>query len=201
MKEIEIEKIIERGLIGAVQKRDILKIKIVNRQIIAKSPLGYEFNLSKRDLIERYTFLNNKKIKLGGLSKRKEYVVYREDNKKAKVIKLPVGNVVKLKDRYSPGKGEYLIFYFDDKGKLIKDVGVLGSILFRKMFILEDNEIIDIFKNKHTNKQINNINNKSLNKKYNKNEKINARYKAVARVMQEDKIAGFIITDGIRKRK
>lgn len=188
----------------AIRKRDIIAAKILTKEernklniprggndVLIKSLCGYKSLISRGELIKRYRHLDGRRIKLAGWRSGVLYIVGREDNTQASVffISNKYNITFRGKSLLNYAGRYYLVFLDNGSGQIDKNKPYLiKKDIFRKLFIILDNDIIDKYKNsdirKTIPKSINNIkssvnknnttkdNNLSINNKVNNDNKL-----------------------------
>ena len=167
---LDLSKILERGMIPVVRKRNIVKARLLPRSeqgangidIILTSPSGVKTSINRKTLISRYTYLNGGKISLAGWRSSKEYTVCALDNTNGLAMLVPLRYKLKVNGRIVNGGkrkvGDYIVVDVGEDGRMIQDtIGVLPSSLFKKMYYIPPNEII----NRHSRHRKSQFNNQS----------------------------------------
>jgi len=205
-----------RAFIPVLRKRDIVKVRVLTAEekrniqrgspdVVVETILGHKY-LQKRDyIIDNYSYLNGQKISIGGWRAGVEYLVYREDNTPALALMVPLKSSIEINGiKVISGEGNdgvYVVCFLGGDGNIDRQsVGVVSRHIFRKMFSVLPNKIIDYHaknKGKHVNKTI------SQHKKPLQTiAKENNLITAVGRLMGANgKVVGFVVQDRLGRQR
>lgn len=155
---MELDKILSKGMLPVVRKRDILKARTLSREekrelerggadILVTSPSGTQMMMKRADIIKQYTYLDGKKISMAGWSSSKEYIIAKLDNTNAFAMMVPLNctaNVNGTKANAAQRKsGDYIVCLADSSGNIDEStVGVIPAAMFKKMYYMPPNEVI-----------------------------------------------------------
>lgn len=159
--EIEFNSIPDNVMIPVLRKRDIVKASILKASDKAKLPngsadvrlvfpVGNSRLATRNEILTRYNYLNGRKIKLGGWKSSKEYTIMRNDNTPAVAMMLPSNYTVIIGGRKVVGRSrDYLVCLVGSDGKVDRTtVSIVNGVMFRKMFNILPNEVINKYKGK-----------------------------------------------------
>lgn len=158
----ELDKVLTYGMLPVVRKRDILKIRLLTRQekknrkhgsadIVATTPLGTQFMISRDKILTEYRYLSGNKISFAGLSCNTEYIVFKPDNTNAFAVKIPLNCSVEgvEANKSKRSSGDYIVVFLDQYGEMDYDTaGVVPAAVFKKMFYMPPHEEINKFKDR-----------------------------------------------------
>lgn len=151
---IDVDALPASMFIDANNVVDICQIKIMTRaqqkelspgepDIVLTSATGGRSRISRRQLIENFTFLNGKKVRLSSLHSGKIYTVKRYCNVPCKAIKLPNNVIGVHKGRKISEKGAYIVAQLTPDGSLDRStLKVMRATDFRKLFKIPEQEVI-----------------------------------------------------------
>lgn len=228
-KVLTIDKIGNRAMIPVLRRREILKARVLTANekkglpkgspdILALSPLGQRGVLDRNDVMKNYRYLKGTRIYLSGWRSGREYIIMRMDKTPAAAIMVPPGHVIKVNNTIAKS-GSYIVCLLDSSGSIDRaTASVISKKMFRKMFTIPPNDII----NKHKNKSKKAVNDKPAIPKeqleqrrkekitkignarpLNVNQKIrdiqntgDKKFKAIGKLMsRDDKMIGFVVQD------
>lgn len=154
---LNLDKVLKNGMITVIRKRNILKARILPRSqregyrgnkgdILLVSPSGVKRVISRRELVSKYTYLNNAKISLAGWKESKSYIVCCLDNTEALAVRVPLKYTLEVKGKKvnfgNKKSGDYIVVDLDNNGEMIEDtLGIISSNLFKKMYYIPSNEL------------------------------------------------------------
>ena len=158
----ELDKLLAYTMLPVVRKRDILKIRLLSRQekknrkhgsadIVATTPFGTQFMISRDKILTEYRYLSGNKISFAGLSCNTEYIVFKPDNTNAFAVKIPLNCTVNgiEANKSKRSSGDYIVVFLDQYGEMdYNTAGVVPSAVFKKMFYMPPHEEIDKFKDR-----------------------------------------------------
>ena len=155
---LNLDKVLKNGMITVIRKRNILKARILPRSqregynrgnkgdILLVSPSGVKRVISRRELVSKYTYLNNAKISLAGWKESKNYIVCCLDNTEALAVRVPLKYTLEVKGKKvnfgNKKSGDYIVVDLDNDGEMIEGtLGIISSNLFKKMYYIPSNEL------------------------------------------------------------
>lgn len=161
---INIQDVTSKGMIPVIRKRDILRVRMLSHSekkgiargapdIIATSPSGVQKMLSRSEVVQNYRYLSGKKISLAGWKSSSEYTIYKQDNTPSLAMMIPSNctvNVNNVMANQSGRKGaDYIVALADPSGNpIITTIGIIPSAMFKKMYHIPNNEVIQRNKGK-----------------------------------------------------
>lgn len=150
---VDIEKLPEKAFIDAVKHREIAAIKVSDREtrkrlkpgspdIMLCKPSGQTRYISRKELIEKYTMANGKKIVIPFLKDNTLYYVARNCNEQCKAMKL-ADNLVGVFKGANVKKGSYIVCDVNEDGSInIESLEVISPAMFRKQYKIPMQAII-----------------------------------------------------------
>lgn len=162
LTNLDMGDIIAKGMIPVVRKRNIVKVRIPTREelkgvgqtniVYGTTPSGVNVVIHRKDLVDNYTYLNGASIKLAGLESGKEYLVIKSDNTPAFAMLVPLNCTVTVNGRRANASrkktGDYIVAGKAESGLPdTSDMGIISATMFRKMYHIPPNEIIDRHRN------------------------------------------------------
>lgn len=155
---IELDKILSKGMLPVVRKRDILRARTLSRDekkdierggpdILVTSPSGQKYMMHRAELLKSYTYLDGKKISMAGWSSSREYIVARLDNTNALAMMVPLNCTAEVggakANQSKRSAGDYIVGLVDESGSIDKEtVGIIPAAMFKKMYYMPPNEVI-----------------------------------------------------------
>lgn len=146
--------------IDAIKVRDIYKVTILGKQsrkgIVAPgagdvkmlSVLGQTGYITRKQLASEFTHVSGRKIALATLKNDKPYIVVRQCVERYKAMKIPDNCIGIFKGR-QVNKGSYAVLKTDDSGNIDSNtLAIVSSTVFRKMFKIPMQNIINKYMNK-----------------------------------------------------
>ena len=160
---LDLASIPDRAFIPVIRKRNILKAQINSKgsskySIRIQSPMGDYQDIQRKELLENYRYLQNKKINLHGWKSDTYYTIFMSDNSKMYAMQVPLSvtayvNGVIANTTSGRQKGDYIVCYGGADGKIDKRTAkVIQATTFHKMFSIPKNEIIMKYRGKSKNK-------------------------------------------------
>lgn len=162
--ELKLEDIISHGMIPVIRKRDILRVRVMTADekrsiqhgapdMVAVTPSGQQLVLKRSDIRGRYTYLSGKKINLAGWSYSNTYMIIRGDHTRAFAMMIPTNCTVRLGNRMANKSGrsgaDYIVALESASGDIDREtLGIIPSALFKKMYTIPNNEVIQRNKGK-----------------------------------------------------
>lgn len=232
MKQIYVEQLRKEMFIPVIRKREILKAKILSRaekekmdihngsnDVMVVSPLGKEELINRKEVINKYVYLNDRRVRLAGWKSSRQYMIARDDNTPAVALMMPSNYYIEINNK-KIGKGKYIIAYLDDQGNIdINSIGSIDKSLFRKMFYMPNNEMLYKYNGtksvaKELDMNIKKGNMQSKKEVIQKEKPVNRisnkpvvenkelKYSAIARLVDNtDTLVGFMLKDNLGKYK
>lgn len=155
---LSMNDIVNKGMIKAVRKRDIIKARVLSLKekrelengapdIEAITPSGQKLMITRKRLISDYTYLSGRKISLAGWKSNKYYTVMRFDNTNCLVMMVPSNCTTELNGVKANKSGrkmpDYIVALEDASGGIdSSSLGIIPSAMFHKMFYIPQQEII-----------------------------------------------------------
>lgn len=155
---MDLDKIISKGMLPVIRKRDILKARTLSRDekknierggpdILAISPSGQKIMLRREEVIKNYTYLDGKRISMAGWNSSKQYLIARLDNSDAVAMMVPLNctaNVNGIKaNNAKRSTGDYIVGLIDGAGSIDQStIGIIPSAIFKKMYYMPPNDVI-----------------------------------------------------------
>lgn len=224
--KLEFDRIPNKALMPVIRKRDIMKARILARKekerlqpgspdVLLVSPLGYRQMLSRREFIREYKHINGRRIQLAGWKGGREYFVMKDDNTPAVALFIPRNCNLSVRGKKVTG-GSYVVCFRGEQGGIDRNRPYfISRALFRKMFTVLPNEIIERNKGKGAKdfrasraktkgRQAEPVarpkvlrNTESRQPVISRNTKeVDNRFEAIGRIVNsQDKIIGFLIRD------
>lgn len=150
---VDIENLPDYAFIDAVKHKEIAAIKISSREarkrlkpgspdIMIHTTSGQTRYISRKELIDKYTMANGKKIVIPFLKENTMYYVTRNCNEQCKAMKL-ADNLVGVFKGANVQKGSYIVCDVNEDGSLkLESLGVISPTMFRKQYRIPMQAII-----------------------------------------------------------
>ena len=151
---LDVDAMPQSMFIDANSVVDVCQIKILTREqhreagagspdVLVNSATNGRATITKRQLIENFTFLNGKRIRIPLLKKGKVYLVKRECFTPCKAIKIPSNAIGVHNGKLIKDKGAYVVMQVGPDGNIDRStIKIISADNFRKMYKIPEQEII-----------------------------------------------------------
>ena len=157
MNTLVYEEIPNSLFIPVIRKRDIVKARPLSRvekqeresgspDIILLSPIGEQRFITRKEMVDKYTYLDGKKINIRGWSSNRTYMVGCMDSTRLFAMLVPLNCTISLKGREAnknTKQGDYIICLSDIDGGINREsANLISNKMFKKMFSVPENNAI-----------------------------------------------------------
>lgn len=160
-REISINDILNKGMLQAIRKRDILNARVLSSaerreqgisnggpDVLCKSPSGVITMLKRSDIVTKYTYINGRAINMAAWASNRTYCIVMADNTPCRAMPIPKDCTVTVGNGRANAKErnrcDYVVAIVDESGDIIPEtVGIISGVMFRKMYTIPSCSIID----------------------------------------------------------
>ena len=159
-----LEDIVAKGMIPVIRRRDILMARVMTREekssrergapdIAVVTPSGQQMILKRSDITSNYTYLSGRKISLAGWKTSNRYTIFKNDNTRAFAMMIPSNCTITVGEKSANTSGrtnpDYVVALATQDGQIDRStLGIIPSAMFKKMYHIPNNEIIQRNKGK-----------------------------------------------------
>lgn len=126
-------------LIRDVQKAVVSKYTDVSKgkaEVELVSPLGYKVEISKKELLDNFRLVNNKKIRMLGIKCNRPITVVGDGQREMCAVYIPTNCTVEL-DEGGSVSGQYIVCEINEENQPDKEqYFIVSKRLFQKLFVM-----------------------------------------------------------------